>query len=554
MTVVAQPVLSAAGATSVRRNPLRILTNVPVAGKVSLLVVLGLLATALVGVIGTSGISKTESTANTVVAGASKRAVDFGVTREAFARMRINLVQAGMFNAPADIADGLDTYAKKKALTVAGLAAYSQNLPAVQRQLFDASVTPVINQIIQISDNVLLPMAKGVHTAAMNAKFATIYQAQIGPLVDTLQAAFDKLTALDEQEMTDGLVHIQTTKSDAVRLSWTVLGVAALLLIVLGVGLVLMIAKPLSRVQRVLEHLSEGDLTQSAGVQAKDEIGRMAGALDKAQGSLRHTLSSIGSSAVGLASSAEQLTVIGAQVSATADETARESANAAAVADEVSTHVQTVAAATEQMTASINEIEQSSANAVQVAATAVTEARAATETVTRLGESSSQIGSVVRVITAIAEQTNLLALNATIEAARAGAAGKGFAVVASEVKDLAQETAKATEEISSRVEKIQGDTTAAVEAIGRVFEIIENINEYQTTIAAAVEEQAATTVEISRSVNEAASGVSQIAVSLDTVVSVAQSSREGVAQTEQSAAELARLSDELRIVISGFTV
>jgi methyl-accepting chemotaxis protein len=183
----------------------------------------------------------------------------------------------------------------------------------------------------------------------------------------------------------------------------------------------------------------------------------------------------------------------------------------------------------------------------------VSEAEATTATVTKLGESSREIGNVIKVITSIAEQTNLLALNATIEAARAGEAGKGFAVVANEVKELAQETAKATEDIARRVEAIQGDTTSAVDAIGRISEVIGSINDYQLTIASAVEEQTATTNEMSRSVQEAAGGSTEIATNITGVSTAASSTTQALGQTRQAVDELSRMASDLRTTVARFT-
>jgi methyl-accepting chemotaxis protein len=173
--------------------------------------------------------------------------------------------------------------------------------------------------------------------------------------------------------------------------------------------------------------------------------------------------------------------------------------------------------------------------------------------VAKLGESSAEIGNVIKVITSIAEQTNLLALNATIEAARAGEAGKGFAVVANEVKELAQETAKATEDIARRVEAIQHDTGAAVTAIEEISSIVGQISDRQTTIASAVEEQTATTTEMSRSVQEAAGGTGQIAENITSVSTAADSTTQALTQTRSAVDELSRMAAELRTTVGRFS-
>jgi methyl-accepting chemotaxis protein len=258
------------------------------------------------------------------------------------------------------------------------------------------------------------------------------------------------------------------------------------------------ITRPVQLVKASLEALAAGDLTRVTGVVSKDEIGQMAAALDTAQENLREVLAGVASSAQAVASSSEELSASSAQISASAEETSAQSGVVASAAEEVSRSVETVAAGAEQMGASIREIASNAAEASEVANRAVDAAATTKATVDKLGASSAEIGNVVKVITSIAEQTNLLALNATIEAARAGEAGKGFAVVANEVKELAQETAKATEDIAKRVLAIQGDTTAAVAAIDEISQIVAQISDRQTTIASAVEEQTATTSEMSR--------------------------------------------------------
>jgi methyl-accepting chemotaxis protein len=204
------------------------------------------------------------------------------------------------------------------------------------------------------------------------------------------------------------------------------------------------------------------------------------------------------------------------------------------------------------MGAAIREISISASQAAQVAADAVASAAAAKQIMVRLDESSGEIDTVVKAITAIAEQTNLLALNATIEAARAGETGKGFAVVAGEVKDLAQETAKATEEISRRTEVIQNDTRVAVEAISGIHEVIERINDYQNTIASAVEQQSATTNGMTQDLGRAAGGTAQISRELADVVAVTTATRAAAQTAETTAAELADISGRLNTLVSAF--
>ena len=204
------------------------------------------------------------------------------------------------------------------------------------------------------------------------------------------------------------------------------------------------------------------------------------------------------------------------------------------------------------MGASIREISQSTTQAAGVASRAVDVTRATSSVMATLGESSSEIGDVVKAITAIAEQTNLLALNATIEAARAGDAGKGFAVVASEVKDLAQETARATDDISQRVAAIQTGTAGAVTAIEEISGIISQINDFQTTIASAVEEQTVTTNEMSRNVTQAASAGALVADTIKEVAASVNITTAGVAEAHRAAGELAAMSTDLRKIVDRF--
>jgi methyl-accepting chemotaxis protein len=255
-----------------------------------------------------------------------------------------------------------------------------------------------------------------------------------------------------------------------------------------------------------------------------------------------------------LASSAEEMTAVSQQLGANAEETSAQASVVSAASEQVSKNVQTVATGAEEMAASIKEIAKNATDAAKVAIQAVKVADSTNATVSKLGESSADIGKVIKVITSIAQQTNMLALNATIEAARAGEAGKGFAVVANEVKELAKETAKATENISQKIEAIQADTKSAVDAIRQITAIINQINDSQAAIAGAVEEQTATTNEITRNVTEAAKGSSEIARNITGVATAARSTSEGATDTQQASAELARMAAELQRLVNQFSL
>ncbi|GAB95779.1 methyl-accepting chemotaxis protein [Kineosphaera limosa] len=296
------------------------------------------------------------------------------------------------------------------------------------------------------------------------------------------------------------------------------------------------------------------DLSFTLEPEGVDELHDLADAFNAQNEQVSTVIAAISTNAAALSSASSQLTATASRLDEVSTRTRAEAQSASHAAGDVSNSVSTVASGTEEMSASIQEIATAATRATGVAQEAVHSAELTAETVRKLSESSIRIGEVMKAITSIAEQTNLLALNATIEAARAGEAGKGFAVVANEVKELAQQSAAATEDISTRVQGIQDDAAATSAALANITEVIARINETQSTIASAVEEQTATTNEMSRSVHDAASGSSGIASNIDKVAGNAGETSDGAAQTLTAAQDLSRLSQELHDIVGQYRV
>jgi methyl-accepting chemotaxis protein len=309
---------------------------------------------------------------------------------------------------------------------------------------------------------------------------------------------------------------------------------------------------PLQDVAAIVDCLAGGDLTAKVTHEYAGDFKKLSDSVNTLALQVRSAIQQIGNNTQALVSAAEELNKVSQQMGASAEETAAQANVVSAASGQVTNNVSTVATGADEMGASIKEIAKNTADATQVATTAVKTAEATNLTITKLGQSSAEIGQVIKVITSIAQQTNLLALNATIEAARAGEAGKGFAVVANEVKELAKETAKATEDISRKIEAIQGDTKGAVSAIGQIGTVIGQINDIQTTIASAVEEQSATTSEISRNLAEAAKGSADINHNIAGVAEAAKSTASGAAETQKSAHALERMAAELQSLVGQF--
>jgi len=329
--------------------------------------------------------------------------------------------------------------------------------------------------------------------------------------------------------------------------------------VALGVIIALALARSISssvtRMLAMIEEVAANNVAiDDMKISSHDEIGQAGIALNKMKNNLHEVIQSIAATAVHVASASQELNSTSQQITANSEETSAQANLVSTAAQTVSQNLQTVATGAEEMGASIKEIAKNATEAAKVATGAVKVAEDTTATVTKLGESSTEIGQVIKVITSIAQQTNLLALNATIEAARAGEAGKGFAVVANEVKELAKETAKATEDISRKIEAIQTDTKAAVDAIASISGVIHQINDISSTIATAVEEQNATTNEMSRNVSEAAHSSGEITSNIAGVSQAAESTSRGAGDTQKAAQQLVETSAELRRLVEQFRI
>ena len=362
--------------------------------------------------------------------------------------------------------------------------------------------------------------------------------------------AVDKATGDFADAVEKGTKEVEQDQDATVSRSKMLMTVLAIAGVLIGFAAAWLIARAVSDsisvMSAMVQEIAANNLTVSdTDVFTNDEIGKAGTALNRMKNNLHSVIQSISNSAMQVASASEELNATSQQITANSEETS---------AQAVSQNLQTVATGAEEMGASIKEIAKNATEAAKVATSAVRVAENTTTTVSKLGDSSTEIGQVIKVITSIAQQTNLLALNATIEAARAGEAGKGFAVVANEVKELAKETAKATEDISWKIEAIQTDTKAAVDAIGTISGVIHQINDISSTIATAVEEQNATTNEMSRNVSEAAQGSGEITSNIAGVAQAAESTSRGAGDTQKASQQLVETSAELRRLVEQFKI
>ena len=314
------------------------------------------------------------------------------------------------------------------------------------------------------------------------------------------------------------------------------------------------ITSSLRKTVEVVQTAAEGDLRRRVVVDSKDEPGQMGDALNHMLDRISQAIREIGAAANQLASASDEFSNTSQQITANSEETSTQARVVSSATEQVNHNLQTVATGSNEMATTVKDIAQNAQDAAKVAAKAQQSAEQTNKIVLKLGESSAEIGKVIKVITSIAQKTDLLALNATVEAARAGEVGAGFAVVANEVKELAKQTSQATEEISQKIEAIQNDAKSTVEAIGNISAVISKVNEISISIATAVEEQSATTSEMSRNTTQAAQSAEEVSHNIAGVAQAADDTAKGASQSLRAAKELSKMSGRLRELVAQFRV
>ena len=321
----------------------------------------------------------------------------------------------------------------------------------------------------------------------------------------------------------------------------------------LGTATIIGLARRLREIASAATRIASGELkVDPVMVSTNDDVGQLADAFNGMSVNLGTLVDQLSSSSSRLGATAQSLASVSSSMTDSANQTVSQAASAAETTSMVSSNMASVANALDEMKATVREITDHAAEAASISNQAVDVADQTSRTISRLHHSSDEIDTVINMISSVAEQTNLLALNATIEAARAGEDGKGFAVVANEVKALAAQTADATVQISARIQAIQADIGDAVEANSQVSKTIDRIDQISTTIAAAVEQQSATTHQISLSVDEAAEGSKAIASTTEQVASAARETTRSTADSQQAVAEMGHVAADLDELVSHY--
>ena len=495
-----------------------------------------------------------------------------------FHTMRYRQLQAAHIISPTD-AEAEQEAATMRTVAASADAAWKRYEPLVsgdaERRIAD-QLSKAWQEYLAANDK-LMQLDKQHDTIASSK----LYKGELRNSYHAFSDLLDQNIAFNTKEAVQSVEEGKAAYTEARLWIWIVLGLAAAISVLAGATIVHSVSRPIRRMTETMGRLAKHDLAAPVeGAERKDEIGNMAAAVAvfkdsmikadalaaqqrteqqhkeerqrMVESGINHFDRTMTEALKMLASAATELQSTAQSMSSTAEETSRQAATVSSASEEASTNSRTVAAATEELSSSVTEITRQVANSAEITKQAVADANETNRKMENLVRAAQSIGDAVKLISDIAGQTNLLALNATIEAARAGESGKGFAVVASEVKNLASQTAKATEEITGQVKGIQDATSLSVKAIAGIGETIGRISEITTTIATATEQQGSATQEIARNVQQAAAGTSAVSSNIIGVTEAARNTGAAATQVLGAAQELARQSERLRSEADSF--